>query len=50
MNRIYQGRVSKVEISDGKSEWKKLDGGESALWQHHKFFQDAVNLTLEIHE
>ena len=43
MNRIYQGRVSKVEISDGKNEWKKLDDGESALWQHHEFFQDTVN-------
>jgi hypothetical protein len=58
MNRIYQGRVSKVEIPDGKDEqgnprWKKLDAGESALpvapkpseggWQHHELFQDAVN-------
>ncbi len=43
MNRIYQGRVSKVEIPDGKDEWKKLDGGESALWQHHQLFQDAGN-------
>ena len=48
MNRIYQGRVSKVEIPDGKDEhgkpkWKRLDAGESALWQHHELFQDAVN-------
>jgi hypothetical protein len=48
MNRIYQGRVSKVEIPDGKDEhgkpkWKRLDAGESALWQHHELFQDAVS-------
>ncbi len=48
MNRIYQGRVSKIEIPDGKDEqgkpkWKKLDDGEHALWQHHEHFQDAVN-------
>jgi hypothetical protein len=43
MNRIYQGRVSKVEIPDGKNEWKKLDDGESAPWQHHQLFQDAGN-------
>jgi hypothetical protein len=46
MNRIYQGRVSKVEIPDGKDEWKKLDDGESALWQHHQLFQDDVNYLL----
>ena len=48
MNRIYQGKVTAVEIPDGKDEqgkpkWKKLDDGESALWQHHQLFQDAVN-------
>ena len=43
MNRIYQGRVTKVEISAGKDEWKVSDDGEFALWQHHEFFQDAVN-------
>jgi hypothetical protein len=48
MNRIYQGKVTAVEIPDGKDEhgkpkWKKLDAGESALWQHHELFQDAVN-------
>jgi hypothetical protein len=46
MNRIYQGRVSKVEIPNGKDEWKKLDDGESALWQHHQLFQDDVNYLL----
>jgi hypothetical protein len=48
MNRIYQGKVTAVEIPDGKDEhgkpqWKKLDAGEAALWQHHELFQDAVN-------
>ena len=48
MNRIYQGKVTAVELPDGKDEhgkpkWKKLDAGESALWQHHELFQDAVN-------
>jgi hypothetical protein len=43
MNRIYQGKVTAVEIPNGKDEWKKLDDGESAIWQHHQLFQDAVN-------
>jgi hypothetical protein len=37
MNRIYQGRVSKV--LDDQSHELDLD----VLWQHHKLFQDAVN-------
>jgi len=37
MNRIYQGRVSKV-LDDQNQE---LD--LHALWQHHELFQDAVN-------
>jgi hypothetical protein len=37
MNRIYQGRVGRVEIPDGKDEhgnpkWKPLDGWQEALW------------------
>lgn len=45
MNRIYQGRVSRAEIIDPKSnvlsapDWN----GESALWEHHALFQNAVN-------
>jgi len=47
MNRIYQGRVTKVEIPDGKDEngkqkWKPLDQWQSALWRHHELFQDAI--------
>jgi hypothetical protein len=44
MNRIYQGRVSNVEIPDGKDEkWKPLYNWQNILWQHHELFQDAVN-------
>jgi hypothetical protein len=48
MNRIYQGKVTAVEIPDGKDEqdkpkWKKLDDWQPLLWQHHELFQDAVN-------
>jgi hypothetical protein len=42
MNRIYQGKVTAVEISDGKDEpGKPLD--LDVLWRHHELFQDAVN-------
>lgn len=40
MNRIYQGRVSKV-LDDQN---QKLD--LHVLWQHHELFQDAVNYYL----
>lgn len=51
MNRIYQGKVTAVEIPDGKDKWKPFDAApkknreqwQSALWQHHQLFQDAVN-------
>ena len=48
MNRIYQGKVTKVEVPDGKDESgktrrKPLDDWQSALWRHHELFQDAVN-------
>jgi hypothetical protein len=57
MNRIYQGRVSKVQIldpeknSNSPDRWKELSSdsreacrlGEEMLWQHHELFQDAVN-------
>ena len=51
MNRIYQGRVTKVELLDsGKvgsvlKEFEKSEG-EMLLWQHHELFQDAVNYYL----
>ncbi len=45
MNRIYQGRVSKVQkLKAGtKDEWEDLPDGEALLWRHHELFQDAVN-------
>jgi IS605 OrfB family transposase len=49
MNRIYQGRISKVEAlkpdTKGKdeSDWLDLPNWEQAVWDHHELFQDAVN-------
>jgi len=45
MNRIYQGRVSKVDIFTGDKEnpWQPLPNWQDILWQHHQLFQDAVN-------
>ncbi|MBI5599470.1 MAG: hypothetical protein HY890_07005, partial [Deltaproteobacteria bacterium] len=51
MNRIYQGRVTKVEVADGNGGWKPFDGDpkkakekwQEALWRHHELFHDAVN-------
>jgi len=58
MNRIYQGKVTKVEAEsdetplscaaihdrkNGKPLWKALLDWQDALWQHHQLFQDAVN-------
>jgi hypothetical protein len=48
MNRIYFGKACLAEIPGGKDEfgkprWKKIDEWQSALWQHHELFQDAVN-------
>ena len=44
MNRIYQGRVTKVEVPKAgvKGEWEKIEEGEARLWQHHELFQDAA--------
>jgi hypothetical protein len=47
MNRIYQGRVTSVEIlKDGKPEPLPKQEWQQALWQHHQLFQDAVNYYL----
>lgn len=48
MNRIYQGRVTAVEVpgsedESGKAKWKSLDDWQIKLWQHHELFHDAVN-------
>ena len=46
MNRIYQGRVSLAEIIDEKGDVTSAQdwNWESALWEHHALFQDAVKL------
>ena len=42
MNRIYQGKVTAVEIPGGENEQgKPLD--LDVLWRHHELFQDAFN-------
>jgi len=50
MNRIYQGRVTKLELLDdkGKEVLKELSlqEGEALLWDFHQLFQDAVNYYL----
>lgn len=47
MNRIYQGRIVKVEVLDGATDvepqWRDLPDWGTALWKHHELFQDAVN-------
>ena len=46
MNRIYQGLFSGAQLIDTKGEAiadEKWDG-ESALWEHHALFQDAVKI------
>ena len=45
MNRIYQGRISSVEIPKlgAKNEWEQLPNGQDAFWEHHRLFQDAAN-------
>src|ERR1044072_8462748 len=49
MNRIYQGRVTKVEAlrpgASGNSpeDWQPIDWWKEQLWRHHAVFHDAVN-------
>lgn len=45
MNRIYKGKVTKVESKNSKGEWEALpkQQWQDMLWQHHVLFQDAVN-------
>lgn len=56
MNRIYQGKVTNVEIANPDQHappdkrWLPFAGDpkqakakwQAALWQHHQLFQDAV--------
>ena len=49
MNRIYQGRVSSIQILNAEGVLKNAPLGNSescVLWQHHRSFQDAVNYYL----
>ncbi|TAG10017.1 MAG: hypothetical protein EAZ42_04985 [Verrucomicrobia bacterium] len=54
MNRIYQGRVSKIELlAEDRQNLTPIDTFEgceldqlSPLWKHHETFQDAVNYYL----
>lgn len=51
MNRIYQGRVTRVERAErvGKghaASWQELAEWPRQLWQHHELFQSAVNYYL----
>jgi hypothetical protein len=61
MNRIYQGKVTHVEIANPDKHapqdkrWQPFDlddakqakaKWQAALWQHHQLFQDAVNYYL----
>lgn len=57
MNRIYQGRVTRVERlkvgakGNRLEDWEEFDSDpkrarnrwDTALWEHHELFQDAVN-------
>lgn len=54
MNRIYQGRISKIDLlSEDRKNLTPIDTFEgheldqtSPLWKHHETFQDAVNYYL----
>lgn len=50
LNRIYQGRVSRVEFDQSSKSnhpnWQPAPGGDDPLWQHHALFQDAINYYL----
>lgn len=57
MNRIYQGKVTNVELANPdkktpkEKRWLPFDPDpklarekwQAALWQHHELFQDAVS-------
>ena len=49
MNRIYQGRVSTLQIPDAAGNLRSVPLGDPEncpLWRHHCIFQDAVNYYL----
>ena len=49
INRIYQGRVSRVQVLNAKAtgsnpdEWKDLTNGQDLLYENHALFQAATN-------
>jgi len=50
MNRIYQGRVTRIEAKKEDGTFEQVAFGQDQstcpLWQHHTIFQDAVNYYL----
>jgi hypothetical protein len=50
MNRIYQGRVTRIESKSDAGHFSTVDFGRDQstcpLWLHHSVFQDAVNYYL----
>lgn len=43
MNRIYQGRVTRIEELRTDGTESLIDDCHTVLWKHHQLFQDAVN-------
>ena len=50
MNRIYQGRVTRIEAKNSVGNFNPTpfgrDQSSCPLWRHHSVFQDAVNYYL----
>ena len=50
MNRIYQGRVTRIEAKKEDGTFEQVvfgqDQSSCPLWRHHAIFQDAVNYYL----
>lgn len=50
MNRIYQGRVTRIEAKKEDGTFEQVvfgkDQSSCPLWRHHEIFQDAVNYYL----
>jgi IS605 OrfB family transposase len=49
MNRIYQGKITEVEIAQSKTDFVSTPFGLAAncpVYQHHRIFQDAINYYL----
>jgi hypothetical protein len=50
MNRIYQGRITRIEAKNDGGNFESvnfaLDQSTCPIWRHHSIFQDAVNYYL----